>query len=165
VFFQDLTGHRQLRLDYHLIHETQTIDYHWNQQRTYATFGVSNHQPASLAAEHLYRFAKYFKWMGRTFLILGVAIDAVSIVRSTTPLRRAAQTTAAWALGWAGCKVVGAGGAAAGGLASPVGMAVGGLVGCVIGGAAGYKTGEWAGGIVYDWANATFIPLQRVPAP
>jgi len=90
VFFQDLTGHRQLRLDYHLIHETQTIDYHWNQQRTYATFGVSNHQPASLAAEHLYRFAKYFKWMGRTFLILGVALVAETNVRSTTPLRRAA---------------------------------------------------------------------------
>jgi len=80
-------------------------------------------------------------------------------------LRRAAQTTAAWAPAWARRKVVGAGGAAAGSLASPVGTAVGGIAGCIIGGAAGYKTGEWAGGVVYDWAHATFIPLQRVSAP
>lgn len=99
-------------------------------------------------------------------VVIGVALDAVSIAQASKPLRRASEVVAGWAGAWAGCKVVGAGGAAVGSLASPFGTAVGGVGGCIIGGAAGYYLGSTAGGYVYDRAEGTFLtPLPEIRQP
>lgn len=74
---------------------------------------------------------------------------------------------AGWAGALAGCKVVGAGGAALGtGVEPGVGTAVGGVGGCIVGGIAGYYGAEWAAGELYDWVEETYFePLPEVKAP
>lgn len=99
-------------------------------------------------------------------VVTGVAIDLYSVVRADRPLRRASQVVAGWAGAWAGCKVVGAGGAAIGSIVPGKGTAVGGVLGCIIGGVGGYIGGQELGGIVYDWAEGTvFTPLPETSAP
>ncbi len=80
-------------------------------------------------------------------------------------MRRATEVVAGWAGAWAGCKVVGAGGALLGTAASPLGTAVGGIGGCIIGGIGGYHLASVAAADVYDWAEGTiFTPLPSSPA-
>lgn len=166
LFFQDASGKRHLRLDYGYNKNTNSINYHWNQKGTGQQFGIQNHTPAGPGGGVAYKAAKYFRHAGRLLLVAGVLIEAVEIVESDRPLRRASQAVAGWAGAWAGCKVVGGGGAALGMLASPLGSAAGGILGCVIGGAGGYYGGSVAAGIVYDWAEGTrFTPLVEEPAP
>ena len=166
LFFQDPTGKRHLRLDYGYNVKTKTIDYHWNQKGTYAQFGIADHAPAGPAGEAAYKAAKYFRYAGRVLVVVGVTVDVVSIVQASRPMRRASQVVAAWAGAWAGCKVIGAGGAALGTLASPLGTAIGGVGGCIIGGVGGYFGGSALAGEVYDWAENTFFtPLPEVAAP
>ncbi|HXT30767.1 MAG TPA: hypothetical protein VN716_15840 [Vicinamibacterales bacterium] len=166
LFFQDASGGRHLRLDYGYNVKTRTIDYHWNQKGTHADFGIADHSPAGTSGEVAYKAARYFRYAGRVLVVAGVAIDIVSIVRASNPIRRASQVVAGWAGAWAGCEVVGGGGAALGLLASPLGSAVGGIGGCIIGGIGGYYGGSLIGGEVYDWAESTFFtPLPEVDAP
>lgn len=166
LFFQDVSGKRHLRLDYGYNVKTGTIDYHWNQKGTHAQFGIPDHGPTTAAERGAYHAAKYFRYAGRVLLVAGVAIDVVSIVQADRPLRRATQVVAGWAGAWAGCKVVGAGGGAVGALASPLGMAVGGVGGCIVGGLGGYFGASALAGEVFDWAEDTlFTPLPEVPAP
>lgn len=163
LFFQDATGKRHLRLDYGYNVKTKTIDYHWNQQGTHAQFGIPDHAPAGQAGKVAYQAAKYFRYAGRVLVVAGVAIDVISIVQASKPLRRASQVVTGWAAAWAGCELVGAGGAALGTLASPLGTAVGGVGGCIIGGIGGYYGGSVVAGEVYDWAENTFFtPLPEV---
>jgi hypothetical protein len=163
LFFQDPTGKRHLRLDYGYNVKTRTIDYHWNQQGTHANFGIADHTPAGRPGEAAYKAAKYFRYAGRVLIVVGVAVDVVSIVQASKPMRRASQVVAGWAAAWAGCEVVGAGGAALGTLASPLGTAIGGIGGCIIGGIGGYYGGSALAGEVYDWAENTFFtPLPEV---
>jgi hypothetical protein len=165
LFFQDAAGGRQLRLDYGYNVKTRTIDYHWNQKGTHADFGITDHTPAGRAGEAAYKAARYFRYAGRVLVVVGVAIDVVSIVQASNPIRRASQVVAGWAGAWAGCEVVGAGGAGLGLLASPLGSAIGGIGGCIIGGIGGYYGGSAIGGEVYDWAESTFFtPLPEVEA-
>jgi hypothetical protein len=166
LFFQDPTGKRHLRLDYGYNVKTRTIDYHWNQSGTHAQFGIPDHTPAGQAGEVAYNAAKYFRYAGRVLVVVGVAVDVVSIVQASKPMRRASQVVAGWAAGWVGCKIVGAGGAAVGTLASPLGTAIGGIGGCIIGGIGGYYGGSAIAGEVYDWAENTFFtPLPEVAGP
>jgi hypothetical protein len=166
LFFQDATGKRNLRLDYGYNVRTRTIDYHWNQKGTFAEFGIADHTPVGQAGEVAYNAAKYFRYAGRVLLVVGVAVDVVSIVQASKPMRRASQVVAGWAVAWAGCEAVGAGGAALGTLASPLGTAIGGIGGCIIGGIGGYYGGSTLGGDVYDWAENTFFtPLPEVAGP
>ena len=166
LFFQDPTGNRHLRLDYGYNVKTKTIDYHWNQKGTHAQFGIPDHAPAGSTGRAAYQAARYFRLAGRVLIVVGVAIDVVSVVQASKPLRRASQVVAGWAAAWAGCKLVGAGGAALGTLASPLGTAAGGIGGCVIGGIGGYYGASVLAGEVYDWAEDTFFtPLPEVPAP
>jgi len=166
LFFQDVTGKRHLRLDYGYNVKTRTIDYHWNQRGTHADFGIADHSPAGRAGEAAHTAARYFRYAGRVLVVVGVAVDVVSIAQASRPMRRASEVVAGWAAAWAGCKVVGAGGAALGLLASPLGSAVGGISGCVIGGIGGYYGGSAIGGEVYDWAESTFFtPLPEVDGP
>lgn len=166
LFFQDVTGKRHLRLDYGYNVKTKSINYHWNQSRTHANFGIADHSPVGRFGEAAYQAAKYFRYAGRVLLVAGVVIDAVSIVQADRPLRRASQVVTAWAAAWAGCELVGAGGAALGTLASPLGTAIGGVGGCVIGGIGGYYGGSVAGGEVYDWADGTrFSSLPEASPP
>jgi hypothetical protein len=104
-----------------------------------------------------YRAIKYFRHAGRVLGIAGIAIDAHSVVVASHPLRRATEVVAGWATAWVGCKAVGAGGAALGSLASPLGVAVGGLGGCVIGGIGGYCGGSMLAGRIYYWAEETIF--------
>jgi hypothetical protein len=94
-------------------------------------------------------------------------MDVVSIVRASKPIRRASEVVAGWATAWVGCKVVGAGGAAAGTAAAPgPGTAIGGVAGCIIGGIGGYYGGSSIGGMIYDWAEDTvFLDVPQVSAP
>jgi hypothetical protein len=166
LFLQDAAGRRNLRLDYGYNVKTRTIDYHWNQKGTFEAFGIADHTPVGQAGEAIYNAAKYFRYAGRVLVVVGVAVDVVSIVQASKPMRRASQVVAAWAASWAGCEVVGAGGAALGTLASPLGTAVGAVGGCIIGGVAGYFGGSVVGGDVYDWAENTFFsPLPEVAGP
>jgi hypothetical protein len=166
LFFQDPTGARHLRLDYGYNVRTQTIDYHWNQKGTHAQFGVPDHAPAGTAGRVAYQAARYFRYAGRVLIVVGVTLDAVSIVQASKPLRRASQVVAGWAAAWVGCKAVGAGGAALGTLASPLGTAAGGIGGCIVGGIGGYYGASVLAGEIYDWAEDTFFtPLPEVGAP
>lgn len=166
LFFQDLTGKRHLRLDFGFNVKTNSINYHWNQAGTHANFGISDHTPVGRVGAGVYQAAKYFRYAGRVLLVAGVVMDAVSIVQSDRPLRRASQVVVSWAAAWVGCKVVGAGGAALGTLASPLGTAAGGVVGCVVGGFGGYYGGSVVAADIYDWAEgALFTPLPEVAAP
>ncbi len=165
LFFQDVFGKRHLRLDFGYNVQTKTIDYHWNQTGTHANFGIKDHTSVGRIGETLYKAAKYFRYAGRTLVVIGAAIDIASIVVSSSPLRRSSEVVGGWAMAWAGCKVVGAGGAAIGTLASPVGTAIGGIGGCIIGGVAGYRVGVGIGGTVYDWAQTTFSQVPQIAAP
>jgi hypothetical protein len=165
LFFQDVSGKRHLRLDFGYNIQTKTINYHWNQTGTHANFGIKDHTSVGRIGESLYKAAKYFRYAGRTVVVLGAAIDIASIVVSSSPLRRSSEVVGGWAMAWAGCKVIGAGGAAIGTLASPVGTAIGGVGGCIIGGYAGYRVGVGMGGTVYDWAHTSFSPVPQIAAP
>lgn len=165
LFFQDVSGKRHLRLDFGYNVQTKTIDYHWNQTGTHANFGIQDHTSVGRIGETLYKAAKYFRYAGRTLVVIGAAIDIASIVVSSSPLRRSSEVVGGWAMAWAGCKVVGAGGAAIGTLASPVGTAIGGIGGCIIGGVAGYRVGVGIGGTGYDWAQTTFSQVPQIAAP
>jgi hypothetical protein len=166
LFFQDAIGKRHLRLDYGYNVATKTVDYHWNQKGTFPELGVADHATVGSSGNAAYQAAKYFRYAGRVLIVVGVAVDAVSIVQASRPLRRASEVVAGWAAAWVGCKVVGGGGAAVGLLASPLGSAIGGVGGCVIGGIGGYFGGSYVGGEVYDWAEGTFFtPLPETDAP
>ena len=87
-------------------------------------------------------------------------MDAVSIVQSDRPLRRATQVVTAWAAAWA--EGAGAVGAAIGTAVEPGGgTAVLGVVFAIGGGIVGYWGGEKAGAVIYDWGSATFSPLPK----
>lgn len=166
LFFQNITGKKHLRLDYGFNVKTKTIDYHWNQKSVAANFGIKDHTTVGRGGKIAYHAAKYFKYGGRVLGVFGVAVDIVSIVHADKPLRRATEVVAGWAGAWAGCKVVGAGGAAAGTLASPLGTAAGGIGGCIIGGIGGYWVASSVAGQVYDWTEGTvFTPLPETSQP
>lgn len=163
LFFQDPTGKRHLRLDYGINEKTNMIDYHWNQKGVHSTFGIEDHTPAKNSGKITYQTTKYFRFAGRALLVTGITIDVFSIVQATKPLRRATQVVSAWALAWAGCKVVGAGGAYVGTAGGPIGIAIVGVTGCVVGGVGGYFAGEELAAEVYDWGEDTFFsPLPIV---
>jgi len=163
LFFQDPTGKRHLRLDYGYNVKTKMVDYHWNQKGVHAAFGIEDHAPTKRGGKIAYHTAKYFRSAGRVLLVVGVTVDIFSIVQANKPLRRATQVVSAWALAWAGCKVVGAGGAYAGMAGGPPGVAIVGVVGCIAGGVGGYFVGEGVAGHVYDWTEDTFFsPLPIV---
>jgi hypothetical protein len=166
LFVQDPVGKRQLRLDYGYNIKTKTIDYHWNQKGVFKDFGIVDHTTIRQGGATGYQSAKYFRYAGRVLFVVGAAVDTVSIVQATNPLRRASEVVVGWAAAWVGCKLVGAGGAAAGTAALPgPGTAVGGVIGCVIGGYGGYRGGVALGGEVYDWGEAYFAPLPVVETP
>ncbi len=166
LFIQDPSGKRHLRLDYGYNANTKTIDYHWNQKGTYQQFGVADHTPVGRGGEAAYKIARYYRYAGRVLFVAGVTMDMVSIVQASNPIRRASEVVAGWAGAWAGCKVVGAGGAYVGTAAGPWGTAIGGFGGCIIGGIGGYMGGSAIGGEVYQWTEDTFFtPLEIAPAP
>src|SRR5579885_1247370 len=68
---------------------------------------------------------------------------------------------------YAGCELLGGGGAEGGTVAEPgLGTVIGGLGGCIVGGIAGYAGASWAAGKTYDWVEETFFePLPEMPAP
>lgn len=158
LFSQDPIGRRHLRLDYGFNERTKTIDYHWNQRGVHSTFGISGHTPTGRAGAIAYQGAKYFRFVGRTLIVVGAALDIVSIVHADRPLRRASEAVTGWAGAWLGCKAVGAGGAYAGTAVEPgLGTAAGGVLGCIVGGVGGYIIGETLAGGVYDWAEGTYF--------
>jgi hypothetical protein len=167
VFIQDVTGKRHLRLDYGYNIKTKTIDYHWNQKGTFNTFGINDHTPVGKVGQVAYKAAKYLKWGGRVLLVVGIATDVWSIVKSSKPLRRTAQVVGGWAGAWGGCEAGGAALGAAGTFIEPGGgTAVGGILGCIGGGIGGYIFGSKVGGMVYDWAEDTlFSPLPATERP
>lgn len=113
LFFQDISGKRHLRLDYGYNVKSKTIDYHWNQKGTYANFGIADHASAGSGGAALYKAAKYFRWGGRILMVAGAAIDVVSIVHASKPLKPATEIIVGWTGAWVGCKVIGTGSAAA----------------------------------------------------
>lgn len=167
LFVQDITGKRHLRLDFGYNKTTGKIDYHWNQKGTHKVFKIADHAPTGRGGQTLYKGAKYFRYGGRVLLVAGVVVDIYSIVVAKKRLRQAAKVVSGWAGAWAGCKIVGAGGAAVGTAVEPGGgTAVGGIGGCVVGGIGGYFGASWAAGELYDWVEETFFePLPEVEAP
>jgi uncharacterized membrane protein YgcG len=64
------------------------------------------------------------------------------------------QVVSGWSAAAAGCRAVGAGGAAWGTAIEPgLGTAVGGFIGCALGAFIGYRAAEAATGYLYDWAE------------
>jgi hypothetical protein len=169
LFFHDKTGKRTLRLDYGPNKNTgKSVNYHWNQKGTTKDlpFDIKNHQLAGQRGAILYRGAKYFKYAGRSLLVVGAGMDAYSIVVADKPMRRSTEVVSAWAMAWVGCKTVGSISARVGTLAGPEGTAIGGIGGCIVGGFVGYSVGEKGGEVVYDWAEDTvFRPVPTSPSP
>ncbi|MCB1886157.1 MAG: hypothetical protein KDH20_01005 [Rhodocyclaceae bacterium] len=172
LFIQDPTGQRHLRLDYGFNKRTNSVNYHWNQQKMNpsapgAQFPVTNHQPAGKGGEWLYKGAKAYRAAGRLMIVTGVALDVVSIVVATRPLHQAVKVVSGWGGAWLGCKLIGAGGAVAGTAIEPgLGTAIGAGVGCFAGGLGGYFGASWAAGHLYDWVEGTyFSPLPEVALP
>jgi hypothetical protein len=158
MFIQDITGKRHLRLDYGFNTRTRSIDYHWNQKGTYNNFGIADHTTVGSAGRLAYKAAKYLKWGGRVLLVVGIATDLWSIVKSSNPLRRTTQVVTGWTGAWAGCEVGGQAVGAVGTFFEPGGgTAVGGFLGCIGGGIGGYIFGSKVGGIIYDYADGTFF--------
>ena len=167
LFIQDLTGKRHLRLDYGFNKKSGMLEWHWNQKGVANLFGISNHTSVGTAEHALGVASRYYKYAGRTLLVIGVVLDGYSIVVSSTPLRRSIQVVSGWTAAAAGCKVVGAGGAAIGTAVTPgLGTAIGGVIGCAVGAFIGYSAAEAAAGYLYDWAEGTvFRLLQPIPPP
>jgi hypothetical protein len=167
LFVQDATGKRHLRLDYGYNKTTGKVDYHWNQKGTYSQFGITDHSPTGRGGEALYKGAKYLRYGGRVLLVVGVAVDAYSIVVAQKRWRQVSRVLAGWGGAAAGCKIVGAGGAVVGTFIEPGGgTAVGGFVGCMAGGVGGYLGASWAAGELYDWVEETFFePLPELSNP
>jgi hypothetical protein len=167
LFIQDITGKRHLNLDFSFNKNSQIIAWHWNQKGTFKLFGIPDHTSTGPAEQALGAFARYYKYAGRVFVVGGAAIDLYSIVTSSRPLRRSVQVVAGWSFAAAGCRAVGAGGAALGTVVEPgLGTAVGGFLGCALGAFIGYRAAEAASGYLYDWAEETvFTPLAPEPAP
>ncbi|HEX2202998.1 MAG TPA: hypothetical protein VHG91_06860 [Longimicrobium sp.] len=161
LFLQDPTGKRHLRLDVGWNTKTGSYDYHWNQAGVHETFKIENHTAAGRFGPSLYRGAKWFSYLGRRLVVVGAGLDAISIVQASNRMKRATEVVAGWAGAWVGCKVAGAGGAAAGTAVAPgPGTAVGGVVGCIVGGIVGYEAGSAVARVVYDWpAGTTFTHL------
>src|SRR5258707_6758020 len=103
------------------------------------------------------------KWGGRVLLVVGIASDVWSIVKSSKPLRQTAKVVAGWAGAWAGCEVAGAAGAAAGSFEPGGGTAVGGFLGCLGGGIGSYFLGSKAGGIGFDWRGVRSLMHRAHP--
>jgi hypothetical protein len=162
LFIQDQAGRRVLRLDFGFNKRTGQVDYHWNQQRTFADFGIQDHTPAGPAGEALFKGAKVFKYGGRALLILGIAMDAYSIVVAKRRWRQVARVAAGWGGAAAGAELLGAWGAGVGSIEPGGGTAIGGIVGGIVGGIAGYAGASWAVGKAYDWVEETYF--EPVPA-
>jgi hypothetical protein len=96
IFFQDVIGKKNLRLDYGYNKVSKVVDYHWNQKSVFTNFGIADHTTVGQAGRLAYGVAKYFRYAGRLFVVAGVALDVVSVVRSSRPLRRASQAVAGW---------------------------------------------------------------------
>jgi hypothetical protein len=167
LFIQDVTGRRHLRLDYGFNKGSGRIDYHWNQSGTHGDFGIADHTTLGKGGEALHRGARYLRYGGRVLLVVGVALDVYSIVVAKKRWKQVTRVLAGWGGSWAGCEVVGAGGATAGSAIEPGGgTAVGGLLGCMVGGMGGYWGASWAAGHAYDWVEETFFePLPETAAP
>lgn len=167
LFIQDVSGKRNLRLDYGYNVKTKTVNFHWNQKGTFNEFGIADHAVAGSKGSSLYSGAKYFRYGGRVLLVVGAAIDIYSIVVSSSPLRQATKVAAGWVGAWAGCKTIGAAGAAAGTFVEPGGgTAIGGIVGCAVGGFIGYVGFSEGAGLIYDWADGTiFTPIPASATP
>lgn len=166
IFIQDATGKRHLRLDYGYNKTTGKVDYHWNQKGTHAKFGIPDHAAAGRGGKVLYQGAKYFKYAGRVFLVVGAAVDIYSIVVAKKRLRQTVRVAAGWAGAAGGCKLVGAIGAVGGSVEPGGGTALGGGLGCIVGGIGGYFGASWAAGEAYDWVEETFFePVPEVSGP
>lgn len=166
LFIQDALGKRNLRLDYGYNVKTGTVNYHWNQKGTFPNFGIADHTAVGGAGRVAYQSARYFKYAGRTLLVVGLALDVYSVVKADKPLRHAAKVASGWAGAWLGCKVVGAGGAWVGTAVTPgIGTALGGVAGCLVGGFVGYEGASRAAGRLYDWGEAEFASLPETAAP
>ena len=166
LFFQDISGKRHLRLDYGYNVKSKTIDFHWNQKGTFDTFKIPDHTTVGSSGELLYKGAKYFRYGGRVLLVVGAAIDLYSIAVASKPIRQATKVLAGWAGAWAGCELLGGGGAALGSFIEPGGgTAVLGAGGCIVGGIGGYWGLSTAAGKIYDWAEGTiFTHLPEISA-
>jgi hypothetical protein len=166
LFIQDLTGKRHLRLDFGFNVKTGTINYHWNQSKTFNLFKIADHTQVGALGSAVYKSARYFKYAGRMLGVVGVAIDVYSVVTSTRPLRQATKVISGWGGAWLGCKLVGAGGAWVGTAVTPAfGTAIGGVTGCIAGAFIGYEGASRSAGRLYDWGEAQFNAVPEVAAP
>jgi len=146
-----------LRLDYGWNVKTQAFDYHWNQKGTFDTFGIADHTSAGIAGEVLYQGAKYYRYAGQAFLVIGVGADVYSIVVSSQPLRQSIKVISGWAAGLMLSGELAADGAEVGLLGEPVGSAIGGVCGGAVGFFIGYESASAGAANVYDWADGTFF--------
>jgi hypothetical protein len=167
LFIQDATGKKVLRLDYGYNKTTGAVDYHWNQKGTFAEFGITDHASAGASGEVLFKGAKFLKYGGRALLVVGIAMDAYSIVVAKKRMRAVVRVAAGWAGAEGGAVVLGEWGAGIGTAIEPGGgTAVGAFVFGVIGGAGGYFGASWAAEKTYDWVEDTFfepVPLTARP--
>ena len=155
IHFQDRTGRRHLRLDYGYNARSKSWEFHWNQKGTKAVFGIENHVPLGESGRTFYLATKSYKYFGRVLVLVGAALDGISIVQASQPIRRATEVVSAWALAWVGCRVGGSAGAALTLAAGPAALAAGGIGGCIIGADLSYRAGAALGARVYQWLDGT----------
>jgi hypothetical protein len=166
LFLQDATGKKHLRLDYGYNVKTKAIDVHWNQTGTFDRFKIADHTPVGRAGAAMYQGAKYYRFAGRVFLVIGAGIDAYSIVSASKPLRQSTVVISGWAAGLYLSGELAAAGAAAGTPGGPLGMAALGIGGGIAGFWIGYTAASAAAGRAYDWAEGTFFtPIPGTSQP
>ena len=165
LFMQSANGKKVLRLDWGQLPDG-SVTYHWNRTKIPVSFtGVTNHQTASPAFQNTSRAMRVYRHAGRGLLVLGVAIDAYTIYTASDRPRAVTRVISGWAGATAGCRIVGAGGAWAGGAIGSAGAGVGaapgaiigGIGGCLVGGIGGYWVGSELGDAGYEWARDTFF--------
>lgn len=136
-------------------------NWHWNHKGA-GGFGIPDHTAASRFESNVGRTLQIAKPLGRAAVVVGVALDGLSLTKEiqtsrqtgdwSNTVQEGARITAGWTVAALGAKTAGTAGAAIGTIIAPgIGTIIGGAVGGIIGGAAGYLAGSGAVSAIAGW--------------
>ena len=158
IFFKEIVGAKKgYQLNIKWNGHSKSIEFDWDIRRAYTDLDISKFTGSSSQSGAV----KYFRYLGRAFVVASAASEIYTIATASKPLEVALQKVSAWALAWAGCKAAGTLGATVA-PKHPVAIAVFGAGGCVLGASAGYDAGEKLGKEVYQWANDTLFSSVKL---
>jgi hypothetical protein len=83
LFLHYAAAGQHLRLDYGYSNRDRAFHYHWQHDRTHADAGLTRKRRDSVAGHVANGGTRYYRFRGRALLLLGRAIDEISIVEAT----------------------------------------------------------------------------------